>query len=102
MIATVVLFIIGILFVVLGFLIRKFKLANLIAGYDASRIKDRAGLATWLGNCAIATGLLALVIGGLNYWFLGADSDTFSFAGFMVGSMLSGVVALAGAQKYYQ
>lgn len=102
MVATVVLSIIGTLFVLMGFLIIKFKLANLIAGYDPSLVKNSAGLASWMGKCAIGTGLSALGIAVLNYLFLSAKSDMFSFVAFMVLSMISGVVALAGAQKYYK
>ena len=102
MVATVVLSILGTIFILMGLLIMKFKLANLIAGYDPNSIKDRAGLATWMGKCAMATGLLAMLIALLNYLFLAPNSDTFSFVGFMVGSMISGVIALAGAQKYYK
>ncbi|MEZ0611666.1 DUF3784 domain-containing protein [Fibrella sp. WM1] len=100
MAATIILSIIGILFVLMGFLIRKFKLANVIAGYDPSLVKERAGLATWIGNCAMATGLSALIIALLNHLFLSAKSETFSYIAFMVLSMVSGVVALAGSQKY--
>ena len=100
MAATIILSIVGLLFVLMGFLIRKFKLANVIAGYDPNLVTDRAGLATWMGNCAMATGLTALVISLLNYLFLSEKSELFSFIAFMFLSMISGVVALAGAQKY--
>ncbi|WP_375447143.1 DUF3784 domain-containing protein [uncultured Fibrella sp.] len=102
MVATVVLLIIGTLFVLMGFFIIKFKLANLIAGYDPGQVKDSDGLATWMGKCAIGTGVSALGIAVLNYLFLSASSDIFSFVAFMVLSMISGVVALAGAQTYYK
>lgn len=102
MAATIILAIVGVFFVLMGFLIIKFKLANIIAGYDPKTIKDRAGLASWMGKCAIVTGLSALIIGWFNYLFLSPQSDTYSFIGFMVFSMLSGVIALAGAQKYYK
>lgn len=102
MAATIILAIVGIFFVLMGFVIIKFKLANIIAGYDPDTIKDRAGLAVWMGKCAIVTGLSALLIAWLNYLFLSPQSDTYSFMGFMVVSMLSGVIALMGAQKYYK
>lgn len=102
MVATIVLAIVGLLFVLMGFIIVKFKLANIIAGYDPNTIKDRAGLAAWMGKCALITGLSALLIAWLNYVFLSPQSDTYSFIGFMIASMLSGVIALAGAQKYYK
>jgi hypothetical protein len=102
MVATVVLTIVGILFILMGFIIMKFKLANVIAGYDPEAIKDRSGLVIWVGKCAIVTGLSALLIAWLNYVFLSPQSDTYSFSGFMIISMISGVVTLVGAQKYYK
>ncbi|MBO0951845.1 hypothetical protein J2I46_24895 [Fibrella sp. HMF5405] len=86
----------------MGAIIVKFRLANLIAGYDPGLVKNRKGLAIWMGKCAMMTGLLALVIALMNYLFLSATSDLFAFTAFMILSMISGVVALAGAQRYYK
>lgn len=102
MVATIILAILGAFFVFIGFLIRKFRIANIIAGSDPDSIKDRIGLVNWMGKCAIIKGLLALLIAYLNYLFLSPQSDTYSFIGFMIALMLSIVVALAGSRKYYK
>ncbi|UFH52193.1 DUF3784 domain-containing protein [Spirosoma sp. KNUC1025] len=102
MVATIILAFVGALFVLMGFIIRKFKIANIIAGSDPNSIKDRVGLANWMGKCTVISGLLALFIASLNYLFPSSKSEIYSFIGFIIGFMLCIVVALAGSQKYYK
>jgi hypothetical protein len=100
MIATVILIPLGSFFCLVGFIIWKFKITGLIAGYDPARVKDPIGLAMWVGKCAIATGIIAILIGIFNYIFMSKNSDIISFVIFMISSMITGVTTLAGTSKF--
>ena len=92
----------GSFFLLLGFIIWRFRIASVIAGYDKERVKDPDGLAKWMGKCMMGTGLSAWVIGGLGLVFSSKNSETMVHMAFMIVSMLSGVVALAGTQRFYK
>src|SRR5262245_36000263 len=49
----------------MGFLIRNKGMTWLIAGYDASQVRDEKGLARWAGTGVMAVGAVGLVIGGV-------------------------------------
>ena len=100
MIASIVLTLVGFLFVGFGFLIWYFKIARVIAGYDPAKITDPDALAKWVGKCMMATGLLAWSISLISFFFDGERADLLAFSAFMVGSMLSMVITLAGTQRY--
>jgi hypothetical protein len=71
-----------------------------IAGYDATKVTDPDALAKWVGKCMIATGGLAWSISLIRLLFDDERADLFAFTAFMIGSMLSMVVTLAGTQRY--
>ncbi|GEM_PF-1685101 len=100
MVASVVLSLVGLFFVGSGFLIWYFKIASVIAGYGATKITDPDALAKWVGKCMMVTGALAWSISLIRLLFEGERADLFAFTAFMVGSMLSVVVTLAGTQRY--
>ena len=102
MIAFIVMALVGTLFLLFGFIVWRFKIASVIAGYDKERVKDPDSLARWMGKCMMVTGLLAWVIGGLGLLFPSKNSDNWVFMAGMLLSMLSCVVALAGTQRYYK
>jgi hypothetical protein len=100
MIASIVLALAGLLLIGFGFLIWYFKIARVIAGYDATKVTDPDALAKWVGKCMMATGALAWSISLIRLLVEGERADVFAFTAFMVGSMLSMVVTLAGTQRY--
>ena len=102
MVAFIVTALEGSFFLLFGFVVWRFKIASVIAGYDKERVKDPDGLARWMGKCMMGTGLSAWVIGGLGLLFPSKNSETMVFMAFMIVSMLSCVVALAGTQCYYK
>ena len=102
MTAFIVMALAGSFFLLFGFIVWRFKIARVIAGYDKEQVKDPDGLARWVGKCMMGTGLLAWVIGGLGLAFPSKNSETMVHMTFMIVSMLSGVVALAGTQRFYK
>ncbi len=53
--------IIGLFLVIMGGLVWRFKLLALIGGYDEDYVKDKKGLAKWLGINYILMGLLVII-----------------------------------------
>ncbi len=100
MTAFVVMALIGSFFLIFGFVVWRFKNAKVIAGYDEKWVKDPDGLARWVGKCMMARGMSTWLIGGLELLFSSKNSDNTVFIAFMILSMLSSVVALAGTQRY--
>lgn len=98
--ATIILFITGSFFILLGVLIWYTQWPGLIAGYDENACTDPKAAAVWTGKCLTATGLLALCLAGVGLYFSGKQTDLYLFIAFMLGSMLTGVVMLAGIQRY--
>ncbi|MEJ6951491.1 DUF3784 domain-containing protein [Natronospora cellulosivora (SeqCode)] len=47
---------------ILGFLIWKFEIVDIIAGYDESKTKDKSGLAKWVGRNLLIMGALLLLL----------------------------------------
>lgn len=53
----------GLLFFVLGYLIKMKKQMYLIAGYSSKRVHDKDGLANWVGSGTMLIGGLCIVAG---------------------------------------
>ncbi|ACL70110.1 DUF3784 domain-containing protein [Halothermothrix orenii] len=64
---TIVLLIVGIFLSVLGLLIWKYNLVNLIAGYSEEKTRDKQGLAKWVGKNILIMGALTILISILEY-----------------------------------
>ena len=50
---------------VLGYLVGKKQMVEILAGYDPAKVTDRKGLANWVGTNLILMGILAFVSAGL-------------------------------------
>jgi hypothetical protein len=100
MVAFVIMALIGSVFLLFGFIVWRFKIAGVVAGYDSTLVKDPDGLAHWMGKCIMGMGLLAWVVGGVGLLFSGKNADTMVFVAFMVLFMISIAIALAGTQQY--
>lgn len=51
----------SLLIILPGYLIRFKHKVEIIAGYDPKRVKDKAGLAKWVGSNLLALGFIGLV-----------------------------------------
>lgn len=102
MVAFVIMALIGSLLLLFGFIVWRFKIAGVVAGYDSTLVKDPDGLARWMGKCIMGLGLLAWLVGALGLLFPFRNSDTMVFIAFMVLFMISIAIALAGTQRYYK
>ncbi|OIN60368.1 DUF3784 domain-containing protein [Arsenicibacter rosenii] len=98
--AALILSVVGIFFTLSGALVWYTKWPNLIAGYDKNAFTNPKAAAVWTGKCLTVTGLLALCLAGGGLCFSGKQTDLYLFIAFMLGSMLTGVVMLAGIQRY--
>lgn len=75
----IVFFLVSVLMIIMGIIIRKYTLVHLIAGYDEEKTEDKQGLANWVGSNLIIMGLLsflnaflASVINDATIWFITA------------------------------
>jgi len=100
MVASIILAVVSLFFVGFGFLIWYFKIAGVIAGYDATKVTNPDALAKWVGKCMMVTGALAWIISLIRLLFQSDRAELFAFTAFMVSSTLSVVVTLAGTQRY--
>jgi hypothetical protein len=50
---------------VLGYLVEKKQMVEILAGYDPAKVTDQVGLANWVGANLILMGILAFVSAGL-------------------------------------
>lgn len=50
---------------VLGYLVGKKQMVEILAGYDPAKVTDQGGLANWVGANLILMGILAFFSGGL-------------------------------------
>jgi ABC-type transport system involved in multi-copper enzyme maturation permease subunit len=98
--ATIIFAIIGFVFLLISILIYVFKIVNIIAGYDASKVKDKDGLARWFGRVVFINSIAAFVLAAITFKIQSDNAAISSFAVFMVFTMISGVMALYGVQKY--
>ncbi|SOD88360.1 DUF3784 domain-containing protein [Spirosoma fluviale] len=100
MFTVVILGFVGLLMLLLGFLMWKFHLAGLIAGYEPEKVKDPEQLAEWTGKCLMANGLLAWLLGLVSYSFDSKNAGLITVVLFMVLTSLSMSITLAGMQRY--
>ena len=56
---------IGLTCFVLGYLVGKKQMVEILAGYDQAKVTDQVGLANWVGVNIILMGILAFVSAGL-------------------------------------
>ena len=89
---------IGLLCLVFGYLIGVNKKLNLIAGYNPDKVRDKAGLARFMGVMTAILGLIVI----LYPWVYGPESTTPPrwFAYFPVPVVIIIVIMLIGNAKY--
>ncbi|GAB3552323.1 DUF3784 domain-containing protein [Spirosoma fluminis] len=100
MFTVAILGLVGLLMLLLGFLMWKFHLAGMIAGYEPEKVKDPKQLAQWTGKCLMVNGLLAWLLGVVSYNFESKNACLIAVVLFMVLTSLSMAVTLAGMQRY--
>jgi hypothetical protein len=57
----------GLFLVLFGMIIRRYRMVEMLSGYDSKKVLDRDGLANWTGVNLILMGALAILIGILAY-----------------------------------
>ena len=89
---------VSLLLVVCGYLIKYKRKLRLIAGYDARRVRDPAGLADWVGTNLLALAVCTFVIGALTHLLPGLSAALSAlFVVVIVGTCLYTAV---GAQRF--
>ncbi len=53
---------IAVLLMILGVVVWRWRLLSIVAGYDASKTRDREGLARWIGLHLILMGILTWIL----------------------------------------
>jgi hypothetical protein len=98
LIAVPVVFIVVYLLVLfMGLLIRR-GMTWLIAGYDASQVRDEKGLARWVGSGVMGIGVIGLVCAAAMFVFPDA---MLSFVIVSLVVTLGGVITLAGGGRRF-
>ena len=87
----------GLLLLTLGLLIRKGK-TWLIAGYDATLVKDEKGLARWAGSWLMTMGTVAILSGASIFAF--PDYFFIPLAIYLIAIPSGALTIVIGAQKY--
>lgn len=59
MVVIVITVLMGLICVVLGYLVGKKQMVEILAGYDQNKVTDREGLARWVGANLVLMGILA-------------------------------------------
>ncbi len=97
-IISLVTILIGLLFLLIGYLVRSKQMVEIIAGYDPNKVKDEKGLAKWVGSNLLLMGLLGLLIGGLGFIF--PQINTILVIGFGVVIVILAIRTAFGCKKY--
>lgn len=85
------------LFGLLGYLIRERELLHLIAGYDPSKVSDKAGLADFFGTHMYVLALLTLGTVGAEAAF---GDDALLWGGYWVAFAVVFVRIVVGSRAY--
>ncbi|MFT4890006.1 MAG: hypothetical protein ACI9YT_000918 [Halobacteriales archaeon] len=88
---------VGGLFGLLGYLIREREMLHLIAGYDPSKVSDKAGLADFFGTHMYVLALLTLGTVGVDATF---GQDGLLWGGYWVAFAVVFVRLLLGSRTY--
>ncbi|MCK5476296.1 MAG: DUF3784 domain-containing protein [Candidatus Aenigmarchaeota archaeon] len=60
---------VGLHLLAIGYLIRFYKMVEIIAGYGPDKVRDKEGLAKWVGSNLFLMGLMCLSLGGVGLIF---------------------------------
>ena len=88
----------GIFLFVLGFIIIKFKMTNLIAGYNTSPKKEREKydknkLVKYIGSLLMISSLILIIGGILSFFFLRHEANIYFFSNMLfILVMIAGVI----------
>jgi hypothetical protein len=82
----------------MGYLIGSLKELSLIAGLDVSRVRDRDGLARWIGRGLLGIGVLDLLV-GLTV-FVAADLGALLVIAYVAVNLAGAAVLLVGMRRY--
>jgi hypothetical protein len=82
----------------MGYLIGSLKQLSLIAGLDVSRVRDRDGLARWVGRGLLGIGVLDL-LAGLAV-FVTPDLAALLVIAYVAVSLAGAAVLLLGMRRY--
>ncbi|HTH83185.1 MAG TPA: DUF3784 domain-containing protein [Mucilaginibacter sp.] len=88
----------GLLFLLLGYLIKYKKKMNLIAGYDPTQIADKDGLANWMGGVTIVMGSILMLSALALHYFPG--HQTFIMNTFIASILIGCVTMVVGSYRY--
>ncbi|AIZ63372.1 hypothetical protein PK28_06085 [Hymenobacter sp. DG25B] len=88
----------GLFFLYTGYLIRFRQKLNLLAGYDATRVRDTKELSHWAGNHVLRIGALFL-IGAISFTI---NPSTFPILLVFVGTILITISMVRGSSKFYR
>jgi Domain of unknown function (DUF3784) len=89
---------VSLLLVVCGYLIKYKRKLRLIAGYDARKVRDPAGLADWVGTNLLALAVCAFLIGALTHMFPGLSAALSAL--FVVAVVGTCLYTTFGAQRF--
>ncbi|MGZ3766425.1 MAG: DUF3784 domain-containing protein [Mucilaginibacter sp.] len=89
---------VALLIMFLAYLIKYKKKVNIIAGYDETTVKDKNGLANWVGGTLLISGCLTFMFSLLSIFLpeLFKISMIFYFLVISAG----GIIAAVGGRKY--
>lgn len=59
---------IGVPVIVLGYILKRYKLVEVIAGYDEKKVVDKDGLANWVGGNLIWLGFISILLGVIPFF----------------------------------
>lgn len=85
------------LFGLLGYLIREREMLHLVAGYDPSKVSDKAGLADFFGTHMYVLALLTLGTVGADATF---GDDALLWGGYWIAFAVLFVRIVLGARQY--
>ena len=88
----------SLLIIYLAYLIKYKKKVELIAGYDEKSIKDKDGLANWIGGTLLKTGILSFFFGVFAF-IMPQHTNLFMLA-YGITVMAGSVIATTGGNKF--
>lgn len=95
----IILFVIGSIILLLGYLIKVQRMAYLISGFDPKKVRDVSGLTNWVGGKVLLVGLSLYIYGAVVLAFRGNLPDALHLVAVAVLLGIS-LWTFTGAQKY--
>jgi len=89
----------GLIIFVIGVIIRRYKVVELLSVYNPKKVVDKDGLANWAGSKLILTGVMVVLIGIFAY-VLPVSNDTFYIVALIIVSIIMTVWTSIGYRRY--